>query len=39
VFDVFADGELVYSKHQSGDFPGEDDIVRRLRARAARPPD
>ncbi len=30
MFDIFAEGELVFSKHQSGDFPGEDEIVRRL---------
>jgi predicted Rdx family selenoprotein len=33
VFDIFADGDLVFSKHQSGDFPGEDEIVRRLKGR------
>jgi predicted Rdx family selenoprotein len=33
VFDIFAGGELVFSKHQSGDFPGEEEIVRRLIAR------
>jgi len=33
VFDVVADGTLVFSKHQSGDFPDEDEIVRRLTAR------
>jgi predicted Rdx family selenoprotein len=36
VFDILADGELVFSKHESGDFPGEDEILRLLRARAAR---
>jgi predicted Rdx family selenoprotein len=33
VFDIFANDDLVFSKHRSGDFPGEDEIVRRLIAR------
>jgi predicted Rdx family selenoprotein len=33
VFDILVDGDLVFSKHQSGDFPGEDEIIRRLSAR------
>lgn len=30
VFDVFADGKLVFSKHQRGDFPTEDEVLRLL---------
>lgn len=30
VFDVRKDGELIYSKHRSGDFPGEDLILSKL---------
>ncbi len=33
MFDVVADGELVYSKHQTGRFPEEDEIVAALRKR------
>jgi hypothetical protein len=33
VFDVVADGELVFSKHDSGRFPTEREIVEALRAR------
>jgi selT/selW/selH-like putative selenoprotein len=29
-FDVVRDGELVYSKHQTGRFPGEAEIVAAL---------
>jgi selT/selW/selH-like putative selenoprotein len=32
VFDVVADGKLVYSKHATGRFPEEDEIVAALRA-------
>jgi selenoprotein W-related protein len=31
VFDVAVDGAIVFSKHQSGRFPGNDEIVRALR--------
>jgi selT/selW/selH-like putative selenoprotein len=30
-FDVFADGELVFSKQQEGRFPEEDEVVRLLK--------
>jgi selT/selW/selH-like putative selenoprotein len=33
-FDVVADGELVFSKHESGRFPEEDEIFRALAARS-----
>lgn len=32
VFDVVVDGALRYSKHQTGQFPDEDDLVRELEA-------
>ena len=32
VFDVVADGELVFSKHSAGRFPEEEEIVQALRA-------
>jgi selT/selW/selH-like putative selenoprotein len=31
-FDVVRDGELVYSKHETGRFPEHDEIVAALRA-------
>ncbi len=31
VFDVVADGELVFSKHSEGRFPGEQEIIDELR--------
>jgi selenoprotein W-related protein len=31
VFDVVADGRLVFSKHQAGRFPGEDEVLEVLR--------
>ena len=34
VFDVVADGDLVYSKHETGRFPENDEIVQALKARA-----
>lgn len=34
VFDVVADGELVFSKHETGRFPEDQEIVDALRARA-----
>jgi selT/selW/selH-like putative selenoprotein len=33
VFDVVADGELVFSKHAEGRFPEDQEIVDALRAR------
>ena len=27
-FDVIKDGELVFSKHEAGRFPGEDEVER-----------
>jgi selenoprotein W-related protein len=32
VFDVTADGKLVYSKHQTGRFPDNAEVLRALRA-------
>ena len=32
IFDVNVDGKLVYSKHETGDFPDEDALVGELRA-------
>jgi len=32
IFDVIADGKLVYSKHSTGRFPEEKEIVDALRA-------
>jgi selenoprotein W-related protein len=32
VFDVVADGKLVYSKHATGRFPEEDEVVEALRS-------
>jgi predicted Rdx family selenoprotein len=34
VFDVVADGRLVFSKHQVGSFPDEDELVSALEASA-----
>ena len=31
IFDVNVDGKLVYSKHQTGEFPDEDALVSELR--------
>jgi len=33
IFDVNVDGELVYSKHETGEFPDEDALVEELKAR------
>jgi selenoprotein W-related protein len=33
VFDVTADGEVVYSKHRTGRFPDNAEVVEALRAR------
>jgi hypothetical protein len=30
VFDVYADGELVFSKDEKGRFPGADEVLARL---------
>ena len=30
IFDVNVDGKLVYSKHETGDFPDEDALVAEL---------
>ncbi len=35
VFDIHVDGDLVFSKHDEGGFPGESDIAARIRARSA----
>jgi selenoprotein W-related protein len=32
VFDVVADGKLVFSKHEAGRFPDDDEIIAALRA-------
>jgi len=32
VFDVVADGDLVFSKHQRGRFPDEGEVLEALRA-------
>lgn len=31
IFDVVVDGNLVYSKHQTGNFPDEDTLVESLK--------
>ena len=36
IFDVKVDGALVYSKHQTGDFPDESKLVVELAGRAGR---
>jgi len=33
VFDVIADGDLVFSKHEAGRFPDDAEIVELLRSR------
>lgn len=33
VFDVVADDELIFSKHEAGRFPENDEVVQALRAR------
>jgi selT/selW/selH-like putative selenoprotein len=35
VFDVRVDDELVYSKHETGEFPDEDGLLAELAARRA----
>jgi selT/selW/selH-like putative selenoprotein len=32
IFDVAADGKLVYSKHETGRFPEESEVVEALRS-------
>jgi selenoprotein W-related protein len=32
VFDIAVDGKLVFSKHSTGRFPDDDEIVRAIRA-------
>lgn len=32
IFDVTADGKLVYSKHATGRFPEENEVVEAIRA-------
>ena len=32
IFDVNVNGKLVYSKHETGDFPDEDALVAELRS-------
>ena len=31
VFEVFKDGDKIYSKDETGEFPDEDDIINQLR--------
>ena len=33
VFDVVADDALIYSKHRTGRFPDDDEIIRSLQAK------
>ena len=32
IFDVNVDGKLVYSKHETGEFPDEDVLVKEMQA-------
>jgi selT/selW/selH-like putative selenoprotein len=34
VFDVTADGDLIFSKHSAGRFPDNDEVLQALRGRA-----
>ena len=34
VFDVVVDGDLIFSKHELGCFPEDDEVVQTIRARA-----
>jgi len=34
VFDVVVDGQLIYSKAETGQFPEHDEIIKDLRARS-----
>ncbi|MGH7338120.1 MAG: Rdx family protein [Myxococcota bacterium] len=38
VFDVAVDGEIVFSKHETGRFPSHDEIIRSARARRTADP-
>jgi selT/selW/selH-like putative selenoprotein len=31
IFDVIADGNLIFSKHDAGRFPSNDEIIKKLR--------
>jgi selenoprotein W-related protein len=35
IFDVAADGAMVFSKHETGRFPEHDEVIDALRARGA----
>ena len=35
IFDVHADGELIFSKHQTGRFPEHSEVLDQLAARGA----
>ena len=35
VFDVVADGTMVFSKHETGRFPNHDEVIAALRAQGA----
>jgi selenoprotein W-related protein len=34
IFDVKVDGELIYSKHETGRFPEEDEVLESIRGTA-----
>ena len=36
VFDVTADGKLIYSKHQTGRFPDNEEVLQALKGLPAR---
>jgi len=36
IFDVTADGQLVFSKHKAGRFPDDDEVVSALSAQSRR---
>ena len=31
IFDVYVDGKLIYSKHKTGEFPDEDQLISELK--------
>ena len=33
IFDVVVDGDLIYSKHDTGSFPSDDEIIDSLKGR------
>lgn len=33
IFDVLVDDEMIYSKHETGRFPSEDEIIQSIRTR------